>query len=74
VTISIRDIDYSQLTLNERTLLMHDLAESIRTEADAQPLSPEFRAELNRRMAEIDAGTVPLLSWDAIRASVFGLD
>lgn len=72
MSISIRDIDYSQLSLGERTVLLHDLIESIRTEADAHALTPEFRAELERRLAEMKTGDVSPLSWEEIRSAVFG--
>ena len=72
MTIAINEIDFSQLTLDERTLLAFDLLESVREEAASSPVPQEYLAELHRRAAEIDAGTATLLRWDEIKARVFG--
>lgn len=71
MTTSLKDIDFSQFSLGERALLTHELQVSLRAEADAAPVSDEYLVELRRRIAEIEAGTAPLLAWDQIKAGVF---
>jgi putative addiction module component (TIGR02574 family) len=57
----------SQLPVNDRLLLIEELWNSVPAEA-LPPISDEWRAEINRRSAEIDAGTVQPIPWEQIRA------
>ncbi len=64
---SIKDFDFKALSIDERTLLAHDIWESVREETEASPLSPEQMAELERRIAESDAGRVKHIPWEEVK-------
>jgi putative addiction module component (TIGR02574 family) len=59
-----------QLPIEERMRLIDELWESI-PEDDCPPLSPEWIAEIERRSAEIDAGTAELEDWESVRQRLF---
>jgi putative addiction module component (TIGR02574 family) len=63
MTRSITDVDFSQLAPMERILLAQDLWESAFDEVQALPLTAEQEAEIKRRIAAVDAGTMPLYDW-----------
>lgn len=64
---SIKDLDLSELTGAERILLAQELWDSARQEAEALPLTPEQHAEIQRRVAALDAGTMPTHRWDDVK-------
>ncbi len=58
------------LPVAERLQLIDALAATVPD--DSPPtLSPEWLAELERRSAEIDSGTVKLIPWEEVRTGVF---
>ena len=61
----------SQLSVDERLRLIDDLAASV---PDDRPptLSSEWLAEIERRSAEFDTGTVAPLPWESVRKELFG--
>jgi putative addiction module component (TIGR02574 family) len=59
----------TQLPVDERLRLIGDLSDSI-PEQEVQ-LSPEWMEEIERRSAEIDAGTAKLEEWESVRERVF---
>jgi putative addiction module component (TIGR02574 family) len=59
----------TQLPVDERLRLIGDLSDSI-PEQEVQ-LSPEWMEEIERRSAEIDAGTAKLEDWESVRERVF---
>ena len=61
----------SQLSVADRLRLIDQLAASV---PDDQPpsLSQEWLAEIERRSAEIDSGSVATESWDSVRGRLFG--
>ena len=60
-------IDITKLTPQERLRLIDELWESLRAVPDAVPLTPEQRAELDRRLDELDRGEVALVPWDEVK-------
>lgn len=65
----------SQLPIDQRMQLIDDLTETLPQHPSG--LSPEWIEEINRRSAEIDAGTAELVDWEVVRADLFkrvGLD
>ena len=62
------DFDFSALSAPERIRLALALWDSLDERAleAALPLSPEFAAELDRRVTEMDADGDPGLPWDAV--------
>lgn len=67
MTRSLEDIHYLQLSAAERLLLVQDILDSVMAEAQAEPLTSEQRAELDRRCTQIDAGSVTCLPWEQVR-------
>jgi putative addiction module component (TIGR02574 family) len=64
---STQDFDFTQLSVDERTLLAHRLWESVQHEVEAMPLSAEQRAEVERRVADADAGRMTFVPWEAVK-------
>lgn len=60
----------------ERANLVDSLIATLN--AESPPLSDEWKQEIRRRSAEIDAGSVELIPWDVVRdrvrAKVLGRD
>jgi putative addiction module component (TIGR02574 family) len=64
--------DFSSLTPIERIALADTLYDSAMQEIDAMTpqLSAEQLAELDRRIADVEAGRVELVPWDQVRAEL----
>lgn len=58
MTISLRDFDISQLSVAERIQIAQDLLDSVLAETQGEFFTPEQLAEIDRRVAESDAGKV----------------
>jgi putative addiction module component (TIGR02574 family) len=60
--------DFSTLSPVERIVLADTLIDSAMQEIDVMgpQLTPEQLAEIDRRIADIDAGRVELLPWDEV--------
>lgn len=66
----------SQLPVEIRIQFINELWETM-PERGVVELSPEWNAEIERRSAEIEAGTVELVDWQTVRADLLrrvGLD
>jgi putative addiction module component (TIGR02574 family) len=61
------DLDYLALSAAERLVLVQDILDSVMAEAQAEPLSPEDIAEMDRRCLEIDSGAVKSVPWAEVR-------
>jgi putative addiction module component (TIGR02574 family) len=61
--------DFSVLTPVERIALADTLYDSAMREIDAMAphLTPEQLAELDRRIADVEAGRIELIPWDTVR-------
>jgi putative addiction module component (TIGR02574 family) len=59
-----------KLSPEDRLLLADDILESVAEEAPGSTLTPEKRAELRRRVAELDANPTDVVSWEAVQASI----
>lgn len=60
-------IDIEKLAPEERLQLISELRESLRGVPSSVPLTPAQRAELDRRLDELDQGDVSLVPWDGVR-------
>ena len=69
---SMKDFGIDRLTPEERVNLALEIWESLGDDRPAGRLSPDQRAELARRDAELDANPGIALTWEQIRASVEG--
>lgn len=56
-------LDFSRLSIDERTLLAYRLRKSVERDVQAMTLTPAQRAEIERRIADADAGLIPASTW-----------
>jgi putative addiction module component (TIGR02574 family) len=61
----------SQLPVDVRMRFIDELWETMPEQEPAATLSPEWIEEIERRSAEIDAGTAKLEDWESVRARLF---
>lgn len=66
MTQSVKDIDFSTLSPVERLQLAQALLDSV-LEAEAEPFTPEQMAELDRRLADVEAGKGTFEPWETVR-------
>jgi len=59
-----------RLDAQERATLMRLLIEALDTEVD-EGVDAAWRAEIERRMAELDAGSVETIPWEEVRARLY---
>lgn len=57
----------SDLPESDRALLAGLLIESLDVEAD-EDVEPAWLAEVERRVAELDSGSVPTVPWEEVKA------
>jgi len=67
MALSINDIDFSSLSPAECMLLAQELWDRVHEEAQALPMPAEQRAEIQRRLAAVDAGTMPVHPWEEVK-------
>ena len=69
---SARDLFEEAMKLDpeDRELLIRLLIESVRAESD-QDVDDAWRVEIERRMAELDSGTVQTVPWEELRARLY---
>ena len=59
-----------KLDPEDRELLIRLLIESVHAESD-QDVDDAWRVEIERRMAELDSGTVQTVPWEELRARLY---
>ena len=59
-----------KLDPEERATLMRLLIESVDAEAE-DGVEDAWRVEIERRMAELDSGTVQMIPWEELRAQLY---
>ncbi|HVX12051.1 MAG TPA: addiction module protein [Pirellulales bacterium] len=64
---SIADIDFSTLSADECILLAQQLWDRVYDETQAIPMPAEQRAEIERRLAAVNDGTMPVYPWEDVR-------
>jgi len=67
ITHNIKDFDFSKLSAAERLMLAQELWESVDVQVTAMPLTDGQRAELDRRLAELESGKVQGILWSVVR-------
>ncbi|HJT78890.1 MAG TPA: addiction module protein [Gemmataceae bacterium] len=68
--MSMKDYGFDRLSPEERLSLALEILESLGDTRPISRLTPEQRAELARRDAELEANPGIALTWEQIRASV----
>lgn len=67
MALSINDIDFSALSPAECILLAQELWDRVHEETQALPMPTEQCAEIRRRLAAVDAGTMPIYPWEEVK-------
>lgn len=67
MTRSIADIDFSTLSTAECILLAQELWDRVHAETDTLPMPAEQRTEIERRLAAVKDGTMPVYPWEDVR-------
>ncbi len=67
---TMKDMEIDRLTPEQRIALALEIWESLGDARPSAQLTPEQRAELARRDAELDAHPEIALTWEQIRASI----
>lgn len=65
-------LDFRSMSIPERLRLVEEIWDSIAQDAETLPLSPEQRAELDRRWAEHEEDPTTALPWDEVRDELYG--
>ena len=66
------DVEIAKLSIAERIQLVEDLWDGIASEApDSVSLTPEQRAEIERRLEAHDADSSAAVSWESVRSELF---
>ena len=68
--MSKHDLDIASLTLEERLRLLEELWESLAATPEAVPLTEAQRAELDRRLDELDAEGPVGIPWDEVLSRI----
>ena len=63
--------EFAKLPTAERLNLLGDLWDSIATEADTIPLTDGQKAELDRRLADLEANPNDVEDWNVVRARLW---
>lgn len=64
--------DILSLSVAERIQLVEDIWDSVATESDAVELTSAQRAELDRRLADLDADPTSGQPWEEVKARLLG--
>ncbi len=65
---TLADYGIDKLSLDERTVLLHELEESVAADAGRFRLTDAQKAELDRRCAEDDADPDAAITWEEVDA------
>lgn len=68
--VTLPKIDLSRLTAAERLQLLEQIWETFCEDPESLPVSDPQRQELDRRVAEIDAGTMPSRPWEEVHEEI----
>jgi putative addiction module component (TIGR02574 family) len=64
-------LDYRSLSVPERLDLVGDIWDSIAQDAESLELTPEERAELDRRLAEHERDPSSAIPWETVKDELF---
>ena len=56
------------LSMEERTLLAHEIWHSVERDSESMPLSDELKRELDRRWAAFQANPETAIPWEQVKA------
>ncbi len=70
--MSMPAIDIDAMEPDERLRLIGDLWDSLSENPEDVGLTPEQRAELDRRLDRLESGKAKLVSWEELKARLVG--
>jgi putative addiction module component (TIGR02574 family) len=70
MTASIHELDVSELSIAQRIQIAQDLLDSVLLETQGEVFTPEQLAEIDRRVAASDAGTIVGEPWETVYAQL----
>ncbi len=70
--MSMPAIDINAMEPEERLRLIGDLWDSLSESPEDVALTPDQRAELDRRLDRLESGKAKLVSWDELKARLVG--
>lgn len=71
MTLNLAELDLAALPPAERILIAQALLDSVLFESPSTPLSPAQLADLHARIADVDAGRVATVPWEASRSRLW---
>jgi putative addiction module component (TIGR02574 family) len=72
MTTTLKELGIDRMNREQRIALALEIWESLGEDRPRARLTPEQRAELTRRDAELEANPTLAMTWEQIRASVEG--
>ena len=69
MAVSMKDLGIDRLSAEERLALMHDIWESLASDAE-MPVSEAQKQVLDRRLADLDRYPDNVLTWDEIKSGI----
>jgi putative addiction module component (TIGR02574 family) len=70
MSVSVKSLGIDRLSMEERLALVQELWDSIAVDSAAIPLTDAQRAELDRRLAELEANPEAGIPWEEVQASI----
>ena len=70
--VTAKSLGIDKLDVENRLALIGELWDSVSSDTEALPLSPEFKAELDRRVEEADANPGIGTDWYHAKAEAMG--
>lgn len=64
---TLEELGIDRMSTDERLLLAQEILESVMEERPGSTLTPAKRAELRRRVADLDANPDDMVSWEEFR-------
>lgn len=70
MNVTLKSLGIDRLPVEERLALVEELWDSIAADNEPIPLTEAQRAELDRRLAEVEADPTAGASWEQVRDSL----
>lgn len=64
MSVTAKSLGIDKLDVENRLALIGELWDSVSSDTEEMPLSPEFKAELDRRVEDADANPSSAVDWD----------
>ena len=68
MTSLLETLGINAMSTEDRTLLAHEIWDSVERDADSMPISNELKRELDRRWAAFQANPETAIPWEQVKA------